>query len=206
MNTRVTNAGIASPTYLQLMSTIDRAIMHPTYANFPVSVLPYQLDLRVELGLGTKISVHPVAHGGIDANIGAKKIAIKKQTPVVTAVSPVFPPSAIPAADSINAVTGDVPRSEPIEMLIASVQYASVDRGKSPVESSTTPENRAIEYSVPVQSRISTYRNVNRANANCEPAPVIFQSCAPRMCWMGWKVTTFLKKSKREAPSGVWGK
>ena len=135
--------------------------------------------------LHTKISVHPVAHGGIDAKIGAKKMDIKKQTPVVTAVSPVFPPSAIPAADSINAVTGDDPKSEPIEMLIASVQYASVDRGKSPVDSSTTPENRAIAYSVPVQSRISTYKKVNKANANCEPAFEIFQSWALRTRWMG---------------------
>jgi hypothetical protein len=119
-----------------------------------------------KMGTNTKISVHPVAHGGIDAKIGAKKMEIRKQIPVVTAVSPVFPPSAIPAADSTNAVTGDVPSSEPIVIDIASVQYASVDRGKSPVDSSTTPENRAIEYSVPVQSRISTYRNVNSANAN----------------------------------------
>src|SRR5438046_1323763 len=92
----------------------------------------------------TKTKVHPVAHGGIDAKIGAKKIEIRKQMPVVTAVRPVRPPSAIPAPDSINAVTGETPNSDPIEMLIASVQYASVERGKSP-PSSTTPEKRAIE-------------------------------------------------------------
>jgi len=100
--------------------------------------------------------VQPVAHGGMDAKIGAKKREIKKHMPVVMAVKPVLPPSAIPAPDSTNAVTGDDPISDPIEMKIASVQYARVDRGKEPVLSSTTPEKRAIEYSVPVQSRIST--------------------------------------------------
>jgi hypothetical protein len=51
------------------------------------------------------ISVHPVAHGGTEANIGAKNIDKMKQSPVVTAVKPVLPPSAIPAPDSMNAVT-----------------------------------------------------------------------------------------------------
>lgn len=104
----------------------------------------------------TKTSVQPVAHGGIDAKMGAKKREMKKQMPVTMAVSPVLPPSEIPAPDSMNAVTGEVPSNDPIEIDIASVQYASVDRGKAPVFSSTTPENLAIEYSVPVQSRIST--------------------------------------------------
>jgi hypothetical protein len=67
-------------------------------------------------------SVHPVAHGGIEAKIGAKNMHIKKQTPVVMAVRPVFPPSAIPAPDSMKAVTGDVPKSAPIEMHTESVQ------------------------------------------------------------------------------------
>src|SRR5438477_275491 len=93
----------------------------------------------------TKTKVHPVAHGGIDAKIGAKKIEIRKHMPVVMAVRPVRPPSAIPAPDSINAVTGERPNNDPIEMLIASVQYAKVERGKSPLFGSTTPEKRAIE-------------------------------------------------------------
>jgi hypothetical protein len=88
--------------------------------------------------------VQPVAQGGIEAKIGEKKIDIKKQIPVVIAVRPVLPPSAIPAPDSIKAVTGEVPRSDPAERLIASTQYASVDRGKSPVATSTAPAKRAI--------------------------------------------------------------
>lgn len=64
----------------------------------------------------------PVAHGGIEAKIGAKNIEMRKQTPQVMAVSPVFPPSAIPAPLSMKAVTGEQPRSAPMEMQNASVQ------------------------------------------------------------------------------------
>jgi len=35
----------------------------------------------------------PVAHGGMEENIGAKKTEMKKAIPVVMAVIPVFPPS-----------------------------------------------------------------------------------------------------------------
>jgi hypothetical protein len=84
--------------------------------------------------------VQPVAQGGIDAKIGAKKMEIRKHTPVVIAVRPVLPPSVIPAPDSMNAVTGEQPSRLPIEIVIASVQYARVDLGKSPVSGSTTPE------------------------------------------------------------------
>jgi len=66
--------------------------------------------------------VQPVAQGGIDAKIGAKKIDIRKQVPVVIAVSPVRPPSVIPAPDSTTVVTGEQPKREPIEIIIASVQ------------------------------------------------------------------------------------
>lgn len=81
------------------------------------------LEAVEERGIGlTKTNVHPVAHGGMDANIGAKNMEMRKQMPQVIAVRPVFPPSAMPAPDSMNAVTGDVPRSAPIEMHAASVQ------------------------------------------------------------------------------------
>ena len=49
----------------------------------------------------TMTSVLPVAHGGMDAKIGAKNMEIMKQKPVVIAVRPVLPPSAIPAPDSM---------------------------------------------------------------------------------------------------------
>jgi len=70
--------------------------------------------------LPTMMSVEPVAQGGMLANMGAKKTEMKKQTPVTIAVIPVIPPSEIPAPDSIYAVTGGDPKSEPREMPRAS--------------------------------------------------------------------------------------
>lgn len=114
----------------------------------------------------TNTKVHPVAHGGTLANMGAKKMESKKQMPVVIAVRPVLPPSEIPAPDSTKAETGESPNNEPMEIQSASVQYAMVDRGKSPDSESTTPAKRAILYRVAVVSMISTYSNVKRARAN----------------------------------------
>ena len=102
------------------------------------------------------MSTQPVAHGGIEAKMGAKKTEMKKQIPATQAASPVFAPSEIPAPDSTNAVTGVQPSSEPIEMQRASTMYATVEPSKSPVTSSVSPAKRAMPYSVPVQSRIST--------------------------------------------------
>jgi hypothetical protein len=120
--------------------------------------------------------VQPVAQGGMDAKIGAKKIDIRKQTPVVIAVSPVRPPSVIPDPDSMNAVTGEQPKRDPMEIVMASQQYARVDLGKSPVSGSTTPEKCAMEYRVAEASTMSTYRKVKRASAKCRPAAAMFQS------------------------------
>jgi hypothetical protein len=151
-------------------------------------------------------SVQPVAHGGIEAKIGAKKIQIKKQTPVVMAVRPVLPPSAIPAPDSMKAVTGDVPKRAPIEMQSESVQYATVDRGKSPDFWSTTPEKRAMLYRVAVQSMISTYKNVKSASVNWPGACITFQSMAFSVFFIPCTLTTFLKKSNRSSPILSYGK
>jgi len=92
----------------------------------------------------------------MDAKIGAKKMEMRKQMPVTMAVSPVRPPSAIPAPLSTKAVTGEHPSSEPMEMHTASVQYATVERGKSPSVVLVLLQKRAIEYSVAVQSTMST--------------------------------------------------
>jgi hypothetical protein len=64
--------------------------------------------------------VQPVAQGGMEAKIGAKKTAMKKQRPVTQDVIPVLPPSEIPAPLSTKAVTGGEPKSEPIDTQIAS--------------------------------------------------------------------------------------
>lgn len=72
------------------------------------------------------------------------------------AVRPVLPPSAIPAPLSMNAVTGDRPKRLPMDMVRASVQYARVERGKSPVVVSTAPAKRAMLYRVALASIMST--------------------------------------------------
>ncbi len=113
--------------------------------------------------------VQPVAQGGMEAKMGAKKMDIRKQNPATIAVNPVRPPSAMPAPLSTKAVTGEHPKSAPIEMQSASVQYATVDRGKSPSPFRTLLQNRAIEYNVAVQSIMSTYRKVKRARAKWLP-------------------------------------
>jgi len=46
--------------------------------------------------------LEPVAHGGIDAKMGAENREMK-QRPVIMAVRPVRPPSAIPAPDLIKS-------------------------------------------------------------------------------------------------------
>jgi hypothetical protein len=56
----------------------------------------------------TRIRVHPVAQGGIDAKIGAKNMETKKQRPQVMPVKPVFPPSAMPAPDSITVLGREI--------------------------------------------------------------------------------------------------
>ena len=56
----------------------------------------------------------------MDAKMGAKKTAMKKQIPVTHEVRPVRPPSEMPAPLSTKAVTGGVPKREPIETQIAS--------------------------------------------------------------------------------------
>jgi hypothetical protein len=93
----------------------------------------------------TMTNVQPVAHGGIDASIGAKNREIRKQNPVTMADSPVRPPCAIPDPDSTNAVIGARPRSDPTDIKNASVLYATVLRGNSQVASLTTPQKRAME-------------------------------------------------------------
>lgn len=150
--------------------------------------------------------MQPVAQGGMEAKIGAKNTEMKKQRPVTIEVMPVLPPSAIPAPDSTNAVTGEVPISEPMDILSASTIYATADPSKSWVRSSMKPAYRAMEYRVPVVSRMSTYKKVIKARPNCPPAPARSHCWAVRVFSILWKVTTFLKKSKESSPSAVWGK
>ncbi|MOA40410.1 hypothetical protein D3C78_1622840 [compost metagenome] len=72
----------------------------------------------------TMISAAAVAEPGTSATSGDRKIASRKQMPVVTEVSPVRPPCAIPAELSTNAVTVLVPSTAPPLTPIASTNMA----------------------------------------------------------------------------------
>jgi hypothetical protein len=144
------------------------------------------------------------------ANIGAKKMEKKKHSPVMQAVSPVIPPSEMPAPDSTNAVTGGDPKREPKMIPKALTRYATVEPSKSWVSSSIAPQKRAILYRVPVKSRMSTYKKVTTATAKLTTSEELAcdkcHSCAASTCLIGWNVTTCLKNSKDESPVGVFGK
>ena len=76
---------------------------------------------------------------------------------------------AIPVADSMYAVTGEVPSREPTVMAIASTQYASVDPSKSSVTGSRRPANFAMEYKV----LFRTVRNVSPCIRKEKSHPVV---------------------------------
>ena len=76
----------------------------------PVMTKVPPIQCRVNVKVSTERCYLPVAHGGILAKIGAKKMEMKNAIPVVTPAMPVFAPSAIPVDDSTNGVTGDVPK------------------------------------------------------------------------------------------------
>jgi len=77
MQARTMKAGRASPMKSQLILVAFSIIMAPT-----------------------TIKTDPVAHEGMLLRMGAKKMLTKNQKLVAMAVNPVFPPSAIPLADS----------------------------------------------------------------------------------------------------------
>lgn len=60
---------------------------------------------------------------------GAKKRERAKQALVTTAVSPVFPPSLMPTADSAAMIKGVVPVTEPMAVPIQAERKTSVDPG-----------------------------------------------------------------------------
>ena len=83
----------------------------------------------------TTINAPPVAHGGIDAMIGAQKILKKKYIPMMTAVKPVRAPASTPDPDSIYDVTGVKLNILPNSVANASAENANRERGKSPLAS-----------------------------------------------------------------------
>lgn len=97
MQARTIKAGRASPIKSQLIFVAFSIIMAPTITR-----------------------TDPVAQDGMLLRIGAKKILIKNQKLVAMAVNPVFPPSAIPLADSIkgkaNSMSNEPPNRQCLEL------------------------------------------------------------------------------------------
>ena len=137
MNKNVINAGIAFVKSPKSILLSDPAIITPTIIN-----------------------TADVACVGIATNNGAKNKDSKNNTPVVIAVNPVFPPSPIPAALSINAVTVDVPIKAPTVVPIASANIASLALGIFPSSSSRLPFS-ATPTKHPTVSNKSTNNSVN---------------------------------------------
>lgn len=105
----------------------------------------------------TMIRTDPVAHAGMFDKIGEKKIEMKNQKAVVMAVRPVFPPSAIPEADSTKGVQGEVPKKRPeAEIQAESTRKATELPSKSPSRMSYRPACFDMATRVPVVSRRST--------------------------------------------------
>ena len=85
----------------------------------------------------TMISAGAVANEGTVRKIGEKNSESTKNAPVVSAVSPVRPPSAIPEVDSTNVVTVDVPSPAPTVVATASARRAPLPIAK---------KDKVIEY------------------------------------------------------------
>ena len=108
----------------------------------------------------TMISAGAVANEGTVRKIGEKNSESTKNAPVVSAVSPVRPPSAIPEVDSTNVVIVDVPRPAPTVVATASARRAPLMPGRWP-SSSSISALEAHPISVPSVSKMSTNRKEN---------------------------------------------
>ena len=115
--------------------------------------------LRKYVAINTKAG--PVAKAGMLCANGAKIRHAKNSTATVTAVSPVFPPSLIPAPDSIYDVVFDVPINAPTVVAVESASNALSMPSTSPVFLLTLPVRFATEVNVPAVSKKSTNKNAN---------------------------------------------
>ena len=104
------------------------------------------------------MSAAAVAADGMSCAMGERNIATKKQIATTMETSPVLPPSPIPAEDSTNVVTVEVPQIAPTQVATASAIMALLMLGTSPFSSSRLPLAQA-PYSVPSVSNISTMQN-----------------------------------------------
>ena len=119
----------------------------------------------------TSTSAGAVAKTGIAENSGEKNNAIVKSTETDNAVSPVFPPTAMPAALSMYVVTVDVPSTAPTTVPAASDKNTCFMRGSFPSLSiSSAFSDRPMI--APIVSNTSTNKNANIITINSKiPTP-----------------------------------
>ena len=108
----------------------------------------------------TNTSAGVVANDGIARKIGDKNKDNPKRTAATIAVSPVFPPSAAPAALSTNVVTVEVPIAAPAVVPRASARSAPLILGSFPL-SSNKSAFAATPIRVPSVSNKSTNKNAH---------------------------------------------
>ena len=105
-------------------------------------------------------SAGAVAKDGMARKIGDRNSDSPKRIAVVTAVSPVLPPSVTPDALSTKVVVVEVPRTAPAVVATASAINAPLICGSFPSSSSMFAlEDTPIR--VPIVSNISTNRKAN---------------------------------------------
>ena len=109
----------------------------------------------------TMISAGAVAKDGIARKIGDRNRDRPNKMAVVTAVSPVLPPSDTPEALSTKVVVVDVPRTAPAVVATASARRAPLMFGSLP-SSSSMPALEDTPTRVPRVSKRSTNKNANR--------------------------------------------
>ena len=104
-------------------------------------------------------------------------MAPRNMTAVTRLVSPVLPPSAIPALDSTTVVTVDVPTIAPASVETASDINACFIRITSPFLS-IIPDCLAAPRSVPIESNILTRKETSAKSLNFTPRFISrFDSC-----------------------------
>ena len=127
------------------------------------------LVIDVTINNPTTTNIGAVANEGMAVKIGAKMRATKNSTPVVSAVSPVLPPSATPDALSTKLVTVEVPKQAPETVPTASANNASFAFGSLPSLSRRFPL-LATPIRVPTVSKISTNKNENIITKKSNPS------------------------------------
>ena len=108
-----------------------------------------------------------VAALGIAETNGESTALRRKQTATTIEVSPVRPPAAMPAADSIYVVVLDVPISAPIDVAVESANRALSILELKPLPFSIAsssacekiPDRRPVPMKVPIVSKVSDREN-----------------------------------------------